>query len=82
MGMFAIGEGRHKRMFRSGQAGQADIQGIRKADGKFIGLEVKLPTRRKAATDLQKQFIQDIKDAKGISGIVTSVDEALALVST
>lgn len=76
-GMLAIGEGKNRRMFRAGTAGQSDIQGIHKKTGRFIGFEVKLPERKKYTTELQEQFLQNIKDAHGISGVVTSVEEAL-----
>jgi len=61
-------------------AGHSDIQGIRRSDGKFIGLEVKLPKRRKNVTDLQKAFLGQIKDAGGISAVICSPEEALEVV--
>ena len=79
-GLLAIGQGKNRRMFRAGTAGQSDIQGIHKKTGRFIALEVKLPKRKKYLTDLQEQFLINIKEARGITGVATSVEEALAII--
>jgi hypothetical protein len=45
-------------------------------EGYFIGLEVKVPERRNTVTKLQQQTLDEIDKAKGVSAVVTSVEEA------
>ena len=61
-----------------GTAGIPDI--IVCANGRFIGLEVKLPGGRYGATALQLRTISDIFDAGGVAAVVRSVDEAVKIV--
>ena len=61
------------------KAGSSDIQGIRN-DGRFLAIEVKLPTTRKTVTKLQNQFLNDIAQKGGIAGVATSGEEAMAIV--
>ncbi len=65
---------------RFGPAGMSDIIGIYK--GRFLAIEVKLPERRGNVTAIQQNFIDNIKDWGGITGVATSVEEALAILTT
>lgn len=68
-----------KRYIKLAQAGSSDIQGIRN-DGKFVALEVKKPETRKTVTKLQNQFLNDISSKGGVVGVVTSGEEAMAII--
>ena len=61
-----------------GTAGIPDI--IVCANGRFIGLEVKLPGGRYGATALQLKTIEDIARAGGTAAVVRSVEEAVQIV--
>lgn len=59
-------------------AGLPDI--IACVDGKFVALETKMPAKR-ANTSARQDFVHSqIRSAGGIVEVVTSVDEALAVV--
>lgn len=62
------------------QAGTSDIQGIRKKDGRFICLEVKLPKTIKNVTELQRIYLYKMREYGAITGVVTSPDEALTII--
>lgn len=49
-------------------------------DGMFLGLEVKMPTRRGKLRDSQRLVMPMIERAGGTVAVVTSSDEALAIV--
>lgn len=68
------------RLIAMAQKGHPDIAGIRRKDGKFIGIEVKLPERIKSVTEYQEMYLQQIKDYGGIAGVATSPEEALSIV--
>jgi len=70
------------RFFTGAPTGHSDIQGIHKASGKFIAIEVKVPERRKNVTIAQQLFLDKIKGYGGISGLATSEDEALQIVES
>lgn len=57
--------------------GSADIIGIHKATGRFLAFEVKTPTGR--ATKEQLNFIEQVRAANGVAGIVRSTQDALDL---
>lgn len=57
--------------------GISDITGC--LAGRFIAFEVKLPGREKTLTRLQQKFIDRVKEAKGIAGMVTSYEDCLKL---
>lgn len=59
-------------------AGLPDIIGC--VDGKFYGLEVKLPGREKTLTARQAFILDQIALAGGTAAVVTSVEEALRVV--
>lgn len=61
-----------------GTAGIPDI--IICANGRFIGLEVKLPGGSYGATALQQKTIRDIQKAGGAAAVVRSVEEAIQIV--
>jgi len=65
-------------MIRIGPAGMSDIIGMYK--GRFLAIEVKLPERRKNVTDIQNNFIENVREHDGIAGVVTSADEAIKIV--
>jgi hypothetical protein len=79
-GRIPIETTRGRRMFQAAPAGHADIQGIRRKDGKFIAIEVKLPNRRKNVTEKQMNFLREIKLRGGITGVVTNHEEALSII--
>ena len=54
-------------------AGLPDIVGC--YHGIFLGLEVKKPGREKTLTRLQARTLDDIKEAGGVSCVVTDVDD-------
>lgn len=55
--------------------GLPDIVGVYR--GRFYGIEVKRPGKERTLTERQARILNDIRDAKGRSGVVTSVDDAL-----
>lgn len=69
-----------ERFIRLGQAGMSDILGIRKSDGKFIAIEVKLPKRRSTLTTLQSDYIDLIRRSHGLAGVATDEIEAKKIV--
>lgn len=77
-GMIRTGE--NNRIVKVGFKGLSDIIGLRKSDGKFIAIEVKLPKRRKNVTIYQEQFIKSIKILGGLAGVATSAEEALQII--
>ena len=58
-------------------AGIPDIVGV--MDGRFVALEVKVPGGH--ATPLQELVLARLKDAGALCGVVTSVEEAVRVVS-
>lgn len=71
----------HGGMFQ--RAGIADILGIK--DGRFIAIEVKIPTNTKGPygnglTALQAKFLKAIKKHGGLCGVATSIGEAFQIV--
>jgi len=73
--------GNPKRMIKVGPAGLSDIIGIHKKTGRFVAIEVKNPGKEKNVTDLQRQFLENIREAGGITGVATSVDEAQEMIT-
>jgi penicillin-binding protein-related factor A (putative recombinase) len=72
------GKTRHIRM---AQKGTSDIIGMIKT-GQFVALEVKLPGKEKTITEAQKTFLEKVAANGGIASMVTSCDEALALIKS
>jgi hypothetical protein len=66
----------HADQFSTG--GMPDIIGC--YNGRFIGLEVKLPGKEHTLTERQAHRIHQINKAGGFSAMVTSVDQAMDLV--
>lgn len=79
-GRIPIETTRGRRMFQAAPAGHADIQGIRRKDGKFVAIEVKLPNRRKNVTTLQENFLREVLSRGGVAGVATSHEEALSII--
>lgn len=50
-------------------------------DGRFYGIEVKVPGQDNTVTKIQANMLQQIQDAGGVSGVATSPEEALAIIS-
>jgi Holliday junction resolvase len=44
--------------------------------GRFVGLEVKLPGRESTLTDIQAHTLEEVRKAKGVARLITSVKEA------
>ena len=51
-------------------------------NGRFVGLEVKLPSGKHPVSRRQKYVGKQIRAAAGTWGVVRSIDEALALINT
>lgn len=60
------------------EKGLPDILGC--YQGKFYALEVKLPGKIHTLSRRQDYVLKRIRDAGGVSGVVTSVNDALTLV--
>jgi penicillin-binding protein-related factor A (putative recombinase) len=81
---YRLKKGKRKGQLREymicfGPAGMSDIIGVYK--GKFLAIEVKLPERRKNVTEIQNNFIENIRDHGGLAGMATSVEEALEIIN-
>lgn len=61
------------------QSGVPDLLCIAPGSGRLVGIEVKRPNGTWKVTELQKQQIALIREAGGVAGVATSVEEALAL---
>jgi len=48
-------------------------------EGRFVAIEVKRPETRHTVTSRQQAFLDAIEAAGGISGVATSIEEALTL---
>lgn len=77
-GSFAIGEAGHKRWFRSGIKGSADIIGVTPT-GHMAAVEVKRNKNKKPSID-QALFLDEIRKRGGVAVVVDSIDSALELV--
>jgi hypothetical protein len=92
-GILAALRGRHGKFWRNnsgrvrgasgrtvqlGETGSADIFGVVRPSGRFVGLEVKRPGLK--ATDLQESWAAEIRAEGGYVATVTSVEEAFAAV--
>jgi hypothetical protein len=60
--------------------GSADIIGIHKPTGRFLAFEVK--TAKGKPTKEQLNFIEQVRAANGVAGIVRSVEDALRLIGS
>lgn len=69
-----------KRMIKVGIAGESDIFGIHKDSGRFIAFEVKQPKTRNKVTQAQRDYLRMVALCNGYSGLITSPDEALAII--
>lgn len=61
------------------QSGVPDLLCIAPGSGRLVGIEVKRPNGTWKVTELQKQQIALIREAGGVAGVATSVEEALTL---
>jgi len=61
-----------------GEAGLPDIVGC--YNGRFVGLEVKLPGKEHTLTERQSRVLARINKAGGIGAMVTTTDQAMDLV--
>lgn len=68
------------RMVRVGQAGQSDIIGLRKKDGRFISIEVKKPQTKSRVSPDQKLWLDSMLSFNALAGVATTVEEALAII--
>lgn len=62
--------------------GLADVTGMRRGTGVFVGLEVKMPERRRNVSPEQWKFLRDVLRTapEARVGVVTSVAEAINVV--
>ena len=58
-------------------SGYPDIIAIYK--GYFIGIELKRPDKKGVATEQQSKFVEYIRNANGIAGIVESIEDLESL---
>ncbi len=58
--------------------GVPDVIGV--YQGKFLGIEVKRPDKKKSVTKLQQTFINKLNDCGGISFVACSVDDVIGVV--
>lgn len=63
------------------QSGVPDLLCIAPGTGRLVGIEVKRPHGTWKVTELQKHQIELIREAGGVAGVATSVEEALALLN-
>lgn len=63
------------------QSGIPDLLCIAPRTGRFVGIEVKRPNGTWKVTELQKKQIDLIREAGGVAGVATSVEEALFLLN-
>lgn len=61
------------------QTGIPDLLCVAPKTGRLVGIEVKRPGGAYRATELQKKQIELIREAGGVAGVATGVDEALRL---
>lgn len=62
------------------QAGLPDL--IACVDGRFVGLEVKLPGEEHAVSKIQQLRHDEIRAAGGLVWVITNVDQALSIVKS
>lgn len=53
--------------------GVADILGVYK--GRFLAIEVKVPSRKNNLTEHQKKFIKNILESGGVAFVATSIED-------
>lgn len=63
------------------QSGVPDLLCIAPNTGRLVGIEVKRPNGTWKVTELQKHQISLIREAGGVAGVATCVDEALTLLA-
>lgn len=72
-------DGTAGRFIRSCKKGRSDLDGISR-DGLTIAIEVKKPSTRKRLTIEQADYLRTVREAGGLAGVATSVEEAFAIV--
>ena len=65
------------KIITGNKAGQPDL--VCCIDSLYVGLEVKLPGKESTLSELQKVHLQLIKDSKGTSAMVSSVESVRAI---
>ena len=63
--------------YRIGMPGSPDILGVKKDDGKFIGIEVK--SKGNKLTVLQKSFLDEINKRGGIGMVAYDLDTVMKI---
>lgn len=63
------------------QSGVPDLLCVAPGTGRLVGIEVKRPHGTWKVTELQKKQIELIREAGGVAGVATSVEEALSLLA-
>lgn len=74
------GKGGRQQLVRFGVPGQSDILAVIAPQGRLLAIEVKRPGGR--ATAAQRAFQQNVVAAGGFAGVVHSVEELRALLSS
>ena len=72
-------DGKASRFMRSCRRGRVDIDGFT-TDGRVIAIEVKRPATRHTVTPEQQEYLDQVKEANGLAGVATCVEEAFAIV--
>lgn len=63
------------------QSGIPDLLCISPGTGRLVGIEVKRPHGTWKVTELQKHQIELIREAGGVAGVATTVEDAMALLN-
>jgi len=78
-GRVPVSFGENTRWVKLGPAGMSDIIGL-DDKGRFIAIEVKRPETKNRVTEIQSNFLANVKDMGGVTGVATSVEEALEII--
>ena len=72
-------DGKPSRFMRSCRKGRVDLDGFT-VDGRVIAIEVKRPSTRNDLSNEQRDYLDQVRRAGGLSGVATCYEEAAAIV--